>query len=98
MRTRSRPWILRCAQNDKPLCLKRLPHRGVAFFERLANEAPRMHPFRRAGLSCLAVVLIGLGASCGTTAVTPANPQIPETSSTAQLRPGDSLNIALQGV
>ena len=57
-----------------------------------------MHYFRRVGLSCLALALLALVASCGTTAVTPANPQIPVTASTAQLRPGDSLNIALQGV
>jgi polysaccharide biosynthesis/export protein VpsN len=37
-------------------------------------------------------------AGCGTNAVTPANPQIPLPASTAQLRPGDSLNIAIQGV
>jgi polysaccharide biosynthesis/export protein VpsN len=57
-----------------------------------------MHQFRRVGQSCLALALLALSAGCGTTAVTPANPQIPVTASTAQLRPGDSLNIALQGV
>jgi polysaccharide biosynthesis/export protein VpsN len=57
-----------------------------------------MYSFRRVPLNCLAVVLLGLSASCGTTAVTPKNPEIPVTASTAQLRPGDSLNIALQGV
>jgi polysaccharide export outer membrane protein len=39
-----------------------------------------------------------LVAGCGTDAITAANPQIPTTASTAQLRPGDSLTIALQGV
>jgi protein involved in polysaccharide export with SLBB domain len=53
---------------------------------------------RRLQLTCLAVALLGWGAGCGTTAVAPANPQIPASASTAQLRPGDSLTIALQGV
>lgn len=44
-----------------------------------------------AGLLCLV-------AGCGTDAVTAMNPQIPVSASNAQLRPGDSLNIALQGV
>jgi polysaccharide biosynthesis/export protein VpsN len=37
-------------------------------------------------------------AGCATEQVTAANPQIPVATSTAQLRPGDSLTIALQGV
>ena len=56
------------------------------------------HVFRRVQLTCLAAVLVGWSAGCGTTAVAPTNPQIPATASTAQLRPGDSLNVALQGV
>lgn len=45
-------------------------------------------------------VLLALGAltGCVSDQVTGANPQIPIPASTAQLRPGDSLNIALQGV
>jgi polysaccharide export outer membrane protein len=35
---------------------------------------------------------------CGTDAIKPANPQIPVPASTAQLRSGDSLTVALQGV
>jgi len=47
---------------------------------------------------CLAA-LLALVAGCGTTGgVTSANPQIPVPVSTAQLRPGDSLTIALLGV
>jgi polysaccharide export outer membrane protein len=51
--------------------------------------------FRRAGLALLAS---GFFAGCATELVTPVNPQIPVAASTAQLRPGDSLNVALQGV
>lgn len=54
--------------------------------------------FLRTWIVYLALTILGLSAGCGTTAVTPANPQIPSTASTAQLRPGDSLTIALQGV
>ena len=43
-------------------------------------------------------VLAFLVAGCATGGITAANPQIPVPVSTAQLRPGDSLNIALQGV
>lgn len=57
-----------------------------------------MHPICRARLCASALAITLLIAGCGTTAVTPTNPQIPVTGSTAQLRPGDSLNIALQGV
>jgi polysaccharide export outer membrane protein len=46
---------------------------------------------------CLAAIAL-LVAGCGTTAPRGANPNIPVPASTAQLRPGDSLNIALQGV
>jgi polysaccharide export outer membrane protein len=56
-------------------------------------------------MQCVRLFLIGLGAAilglsagCGTDAVAPMNPQIPAAASTAQLRPGDSLNIAVQGV
>ena len=58
-----------------------------------------MHIFRPASLPCLAALIICLAAAgCGTTAVSPANPNIPAATSTAQLRPGDSLTITLQGV
>lgn len=50
---------------------------------------------RRAGLALLAG---GFLAGCTTEVVTPVNPPIPVAASTAQLRPGDSLNVALQGV
>ncbi len=49
-------------------------------------------------LFCCALALLGFAPGCGTTAVTAANPQVPVSTSTAQLRPGDSLTIALQGV
>lgn len=57
-----------------------------------------MDPSRRIRLWCFTGLLTGLVAGCATEAVTAANPEIPVASSTAQLRPGDSLNIALQGV
>lgn len=52
----------------------------------------------------LFALLFALGAAllaltgCETTRPSPANPSIPEVMSTAQLRPGDSLSIALLGV
>ena len=46
---------------------------------------------------CLAA-LLAFAAGCATDGVTGANPQIPVPVSTAQLRPGDSLTVALQGV
>ena len=51
----------------------------------------------RAALPCLALLLALTG--CGTDGgVTAANPQVPVPVSTSQLRPGDSLTIALLGV
>ena len=53
----------------------------------------------RAFLACLAaVLLIVAGCATGSVDATRANPQIPVPTSTAQLRPGDSLTVALQGV
>ncbi len=57
-----------------------------------------MDPLRRIRLVGLALLTGCLVVGCATEAVTPANPQIPVPASTAQLRPGDSLNVALQGV
>jgi polysaccharide export outer membrane protein len=57
-----------------------------------------MHLLRRVRLWCSAIAVLGAFAGCATDAVTAANPQIPVPISTAQLRSGDSLNIALQGV
>ena len=55
--------------------------------------------FARRAWSCgFAAALLVLTAGCTTEPVTAANPEIPVATSTAQLRPGDSLNIALQGV
>jgi polysaccharide biosynthesis/export protein VpsN len=55
--------------------------------------------FARRAWSCsFAAVLLVLTAGCTTEPVSAANPEIPVATSTAQLRPGDSLNIALQGV
>lgn len=42
--------------------------------------------------------LFGWLAGCSTDEVAGANPRIPASASSAQLRPGDSLTIALQGV
>lgn len=52
-------------------------------------------PLRSAGHAVLLGLLLG---GCATETVLPVNPQIPIPVSTAQLRPGDSLNVALQGV
>jgi polysaccharide biosynthesis/export protein VpsN len=55
---------------------------------------------RRVGLVCAAAAAL-FSAACLTPTSSSggsANPQIPVPASTAQLRPGDSLNIALQGV
>ncbi len=43
-------------------------------------------------------VALSFTAGCNTDGITGPNPQIPVPASTAQLRPGDSLTIALQGV
>ncbi len=52
----------------------------------------------RVGPWIVAVLCVHFVAGCATNAVTASNPQIPAATSTAQLRSGDSLNIALQGV
>jgi protein involved in polysaccharide export with SLBB domain len=53
----------------------------------------------RALLSCVAsAALLALLPGCETDGVTGANPQVPVTTTSAQLRPGDSLTVALQGV
>ena len=48
----------------------------------------------------LCVALLGFTVGCETTGTATArsNPRIPEASSSATLRPGDSLGIALQGI
>jgi protein involved in polysaccharide export with SLBB domain len=51
----------------------------------------------RISVILLSVPLLLL-AGCQTDAVTGENPRIPATTSSAQLRPGDSLTIALQGI
>jgi polysaccharide biosynthesis/export protein VpsN len=57
-----------------------------------------MHFIRCVRLCGLAVALLILVTGCATDVVNAVNPEIPAATSTAQLRPGDSLNIALQGV
>src|SRR4051812_18419624 len=57
-----------------------------------------MYSLRHAVLGCLAAAILIAGTGCGTDAVTRSNPTIPSPGSAAQLRPGDSLNIVLQGV
>lgn len=52
---------------------------------------------RSAWLLLLAVCGSALLAGCGTVAVG-VNPRVPESTSSALLRPGDSLTIALQGI
>jgi polysaccharide export outer membrane protein len=73
-------------------------HGVVAFSGAFAQQARRMSPVCRLIAVSFAAILFALTIGCGTDAVTAANPQIPVPASTAQLRPGDSLNIALQGV
>ncbi|MSU25598.1 MAG: hypothetical protein EXS32_17475 [Opitutus sp.] len=55
------------------------------------NFVPRATPL-------FLTALLAFAAGCATDGVTAANPQIPVPVSTAQLRAGDSLTIALQGV
>ncbi len=59
-----------------------------------------MHCLRRAQLCFLAATTVAwFSSGCASDRPSAtANPQIPISASTAQLRPGDSLNIALQGV
>lgn len=49
-------------------------------------------------LPCLLLALSLVLSGCATGDVSSANPSIPVPASTAQLRPGDSLTVALQGV
>lgn len=57
-----------------------------------------MSSLRRALLGCALLAVTLAVAGCGSRPSLPALPPVPDTASTAQLRPGDSLNIALQGV
>jgi polysaccharide export outer membrane protein len=57
-----------------------------------------MFSLRLIPLLGLLAATLAFVAGCATDKAATAVPQIPETGSTAQLRPGDSLNIALQGV
>ena len=52
----------------------------------------------RASLAGFAFVLLALVSACVTTDGGGSNPVIPAAASAAQLRPGDSLSIALQGI
>lgn len=52
----------------------------------------------RLGRTLLPLFLLLLLNGCTTDAVTGENPRIPATTSSAQLRPGDSLTIALLGI
>ncbi len=53
---------------------------------------------RCATFVCLAAVLGGTAGCASDRSAAIANPQIPAAASTAQLRPGDSLTVSLQGV
>lgn len=57
-----------------------------------------MHLFRCARPVCLAAAAVWFAAGCASGPHTSGNPQVPIPASTAQLRPGDSLTVALQGV
>src|SRR5262245_58427837 len=57
-----------------------------------------MRDCRRVLLSGLAAFLVFFESGCGTTPSPSANPTVPVPTTTAQLRPGDSLVIAIQGV
>jgi polysaccharide export outer membrane protein len=52
----------------------------------------------RAKFAGFALVLLPFLGGCATDALTEANPPIPAATSSAQLRSGDSLTVALQGV
>jgi protein involved in polysaccharide export with SLBB domain len=54
--------------------------------------------FRGRILSCLASLLLIFAAGCASTGGPTANPSIPVPATTAQLRPGDSLTVTIQGV
>jgi polysaccharide biosynthesis/export protein VpsN len=54
--------------------------------------------FRRSSVWCCGLVILAVVAGGCATGSSVANPQIPIPASTAQLHPGDSLTIALQGV
>lgn len=49
-------------------------------------------------LSCAVLCLLSLGCETTAPVASRSNPRLPEASSSAQLRPGDSLGIALQGI
>lgn len=71
----------------------------VAFSGSLNHHTTRMAFPSRLLFSTLATLFLALLAGCETAAVSPTgNPAIPAASSSAQLRPGDSLTISLQGV
>lgn len=57
-----------------------------------------MDSLRRVSIVTLIWIAAGLIAGCASGGNGGANPQIPVPASTAQLRPGDSLTISLQGV
>ena len=57
-----------------------------------------MEHVRRIHVGLLAISVALFATSCGTPPVATTNPEIPLPASTALLRSGDSLNIALQGV
>lgn len=46
----------------------------------------------------LAITALWTGCETTSSAVTGSNPRLPEAASAAQLRPGDSLGVALQGI
>lgn len=57
-----------------------------------------MHLLRGVSLCCLALAITFHLGGCASGSVSTSNPQIPAHASTAQLRAGDSLNVALQGI
>ena len=72
---------------------------NVAFFGGRAHLSLHMDFPRRPLLLGLAALLLAILPGCETVGNAPANPQIPvATSASAQLRPGDSLTVTLQGV
>ncbi len=73
------------------------PERGVAFWVRILHLERRMLSRIVFVVAVSAVLLAAAGCATGGTAIA-VNPNIPIASSFAQLRPGDTLTIALQGV
>ena len=75
-----------------------LPRRSRAKAGHEAGGNVRPTLFARVRPALLALVALGLAGCVAPGAGTSGNPTIPESASAALLRPGDSINISLQGI